>query len=1306
MTDAGIKPRQVLKALKKNNPELQSTPRHLYNLKAKIRQGNISEKSFKSWRPNRSVPVNTTNPLESSSKHNIHPLKVPNLIGGKFVDSQACAIIDVINPATQEVVSEVPLTTYEEFKAAVSAAKQAYPSWRNTPVTTRQRIMFKLQELIRRDIDKLAMNITIEQGKTLKGAQGDVLRGLEVVEHACGMATLQMGEFVPNASNGIDTYCLREPLGVCAGICPFNFPAMISLWMFPIAVTCGNTFILKPSEKNPGYCPYTFGKSSENFKRYIFFWTNKIMLLHESVNWDATHCGAFIYLWNDLKRVKEDQGKENLWQSCLGFLSKHHLGEDRETFQRSLIATKKFLNKLLREIGENGSKPPERPQVENSKKGFLKQKDSILQKSKSSLNGHLLGLFIGILVGSENCWERKKEIRSNLHVSCSVVMGDVKGELFENLYIFKLLIVFLPLLFEKVNKLESRKKRRDQTCFFIVFLLIFLHFLFSFPYDLSLLFLRYKQGFRASMILAALAMEAGLPHGVLNIVHGTNDIVNYICDDDDIKAVSFVGSNTAGMNIYARAAARGKRVQSNMGAKNHAIIMPDASMEATLNALVAAGFGAAGQRCMALSTAVFVGGSIPWEEELVACAKALKVNAGTEPGADLGPVISKEAKDRICRLVQNDVGSGARLVLDGRNIVWSDKERSTLVLMMFPVSTLVNCPRSERYSLSECQVVNSHTLPKLRKASSKSHFWLGRLSESLCLRKHLGLWVIFIFLLFDSNVVAHCLILQACILSCFKVVGMDIYLKRKMHVPGYEYGNFVGPTILCDVTTNMECYKEEIFGPVLLCMKADSLEEAITIVNRNKCSNGASIFTTSGVAARKFQNEVEAGLVGINVPVPVPLPFSSFTGSKLSFAGDLNFCGKAGVQFYTQIKTVAQQWKDLPSRGHLRGCICLKNLIGMTLCSPHLKELKLLHQLLRGFMHLQRPLRGGRRKEEEERRMQCSNTCWASSVHPPGRFFTQSSHHNEDTSCPVVTLPLPSHVKSITSPSNPFVKHCFKLRHSSSYRYSHGSALVVGTTPIREIYKFQQSTQERTVEMDCLLILDKAEIPEGLDDFSVRLVRVSSMVMKKLSGLQSTESVEAIALMRIPTSFFSVNDDTYEKDCRRWFQSPHRILVLDRIQDPGNLGTLLRSAMAFRWGGVFLLSGCCDPFNGKALRASRGASFQLPIVSGSWIHLETLKNEFQMKMIAGHPDSNQKRKPVSPLSQGLADSLADVPLCLVLGSEGSGLSEKSWQLCELVSIPMAGEFESLNVSVAGGIFLYMLQPQNRRVGIGTEIGWL
>lgn len=465
--------------------------------------------------------------------------------------------IDVINPATQEVVSQVPLTTNEEFQSAVSAAKDAFPAWRNTPVTSRQRIMFRLQDLIRKNTDKLAMNITIEQGKTLKDAQGDVFRGLEVVEHACGMATLQMGEYVSNVSNGIDTYSIREPLGVCAGICPFNFPAMIPLWMFPVAVTCGNTFVLKPSEKDPG----------------------------------------------------------------------------------------------------------------------------------------------------------------------------------------------------------------------------------------------------ASMILAELAMEAGLPSGVLNIVHGTHDVVNAICDDDDIRAISFVGSNTAGMHIYSRASAKGKRVQSNMGAKNHGIVLPDANLDATLNALVAAGFGAAGQRCMALSTVIFVGESKSWEEKLVERAKSLKVNAGTDPNADLGPVISKQAKERVCRLVQSGVERGARLILDGRSLV----------------------------------------------------------------------------------------------------------------VPGYEQGNFIGPTILADVTPDMECYKEEIFGPVLICMQSDSLDEAIQIVNRNKYGNGAAIFTSSGAAARKFQTEIEAGQVGINVPIPVPLPFFSFTGSKASFAGDLNFYGKAGVNFYTQIKTVTQQWKDLPA---------------------------------------------------------------------------------------------------------------------------------------------------------------------------------------------------------------------------------------------------------------------------------------------------------------------------------------------------------------------------------------------------------
>ncbi|CAA7038122.1 unnamed protein product [Microthlaspi erraticum] len=474
-------------------------------------------------RPLRPIRILSTSP--ELSTHQPKPPRVQNLIGGSFVDSQSSSFIDVINPATQEVVSQVPLTTSDEFKAAVSAAKQAVSFMeKHTDYYSAARYA-EVSRAYTKNMDKLAMNITTEQRKTLKDAHGDIFCGLEVVEHACGMATLQM--------------------------------AMIPLWMFPVAVTCGNTFVLKPSEKDPG----------------------------------------------------------------------------------------------------------------------------------------------------------------------------------------------------------------------------------------------------ASVMLAELAMEAGLPDGVLNIVHGTNDTVNAICDHEDIRAVSFVGSNTAGMHIYARAAAKGKRIQSNMGAKNHGVVLPDANVDATLNALLAAGFGAAGQRCMALSTVVFVGDSKSWEDKLVERAKALKVTCGTEPDADLGPVISKQAKERICRLIQSAVDDGAKLLLDGRNIV----------------------------------------------------------------------------------------------------------------VPGYEKGNFIGPTILSGVTPDMECYKEEIFGPVLVCMEASSFDEAIDISNRNKYGNGAAIFTSSGAAARKFQMEIEAGQIGINVPIPVPLPFFSFTGNKASFAGDLNFYGKAGVDFFTQIKTVTQQWKDIPT---------------------------------------------------------------------------------------------------------------------------------------------------------------------------------------------------------------------------------------------------------------------------------------------------------------------------------------------------------------------------------------------------------
>jgi len=300
------------------------------------------------------------------------------------------------------------------------------------------------------------------------------------------------------------------------------------------------------------------------------------------------------------------------------------------------------------------------------------------------------------------------------------------------------------------------------------------------------------------MILTEMAEQAGVPAGVLNIVHGTADTVNMICDAPQIRAISFVGSDKAGRHIFARGTAAGKRVQSNLGAKNHATIMPDADKEATINALTAAAFGASGQRCMAISTAVFVGDSYEWVNDIKAKALKLSVNAGHEKGADLGPLISTDSLARVNRLIDSAERQGARIVLDGRN---------------------------------------------------KS-------------------------------------------------------------VPGYPNGNFVGPTIISDVTTDMDCYKEEIFGPVLLCLKVDSLQEAIDFTNRNPQGNGCAIFTSSGAAARKYQYEIDVGQVGINLPIPVPLPFFSFTGSRGSFVGSTHFYGKEGVHFYTQIKTITSNWRQ------------------------------------------------------------------------------------------------------------------------------------------------------------------------------------------------------------------------------------------------------------------------------------------------------------------------------------------------------------------------------------------------------------
>lgn len=475
-------------------------------------------------------------------------------INGQFRESKAKEFVPVINPATQEVVSRAPLTTAQEMQEAVDAASAAFPAWKNVSVSNRARVMFKLQQLIRENTHTLAESITREQGKTLEDAEGDVFRGLEIVEHACGTATLQMGETVENVAKNMDTYSYRQPLGVVAGICPFNFPAMIPLWMFPLAITTGNTMVIKPSERDPG----------------------------------------------------------------------------------------------------------------------------------------------------------------------------------------------------------------------------------------------------ATMILADLAKQAGVPDGVLNVIHGTHDAVNFICDNPTIRAISFVGSNTAGEYIFARGTKNGKRVQANLAAKNHAVVMPDANHDQALNAIVGAAFGAAGQRCMALSTAVFVGESSKWLPDLVARAKGLKVCCGFEKGANLGPLITKQAKERAERLITNAEKEGAKIILDGRGI----------------------------------------------------------------------------------------------------------------KVPGYSNGNFVGPTVISGVTTSMEIYKEEVFGPVLITMNADSLDEAIKIINKNPFGNGTAIFTRSGAAARKFQYEVDAGQVGINVPIPVPLPFFSFTGSRASIRGDLHFYGKQGVQFYTQTKTITSLWKD------------------------------------------------------------------------------------------------------------------------------------------------------------------------------------------------------------------------------------------------------------------------------------------------------------------------------------------------------------------------------------------------------------
>lgn len=301
----------------------------------------------------------------------------------------------------------------------------------------------------------------------------------------------------------------------------------------------------------------------------------------------------------------------------------------------------------------------------------------------------------------------------------------------------------------------------------------------------------------ATMLMAQLLVEeCGLPEGVLQVVHGGKDCVDQICRHADIRAISFVGSSKAGEYIYNEGTKHGKRVQANLGAKNHAVLLEDANRAQVVKAIVGAAFGAAGQRCMALSTLVCVGSTREWVADIVEQASALRVGPGWSPDADLGPLITPQSKDRVEDIITRAVEEGATLRLDGRGL----------------------------------------------------------------------------------------------------------------EVPGYPDGNFVGPTVLSNVRPGNVCYSEEIFGPVLVCLEVDTLEDAMDLINRNPYGNGCALFTGSGAAARRFTHGIDVGQVGINVPIPVPLPMFSFTGSRASILGDLNFYGKTGVHFYTKLKTVTSNW--------------------------------------------------------------------------------------------------------------------------------------------------------------------------------------------------------------------------------------------------------------------------------------------------------------------------------------------------------------------------------------------------------------
>ena len=466
----------------------------------------------------------------------------------------------VWNPATGAAARQVLLASEADVHAAVAAAVAAQPAWADTPPIRRARVMNKFLELMNRHKDTLAAMITAEHGKVFTDAQGEVMRGIDIIEFACGIPQLLKGDHTDQVSTGIDNWTLRQPLGVVAGITPFNFPCMVPCWMFPVALACGNAFILKPSERDPS-----------------------------------------------------------------------------------------------------------------------------------------------------------------------------------------------PGLF-----------------------------------------------------MAELLKEAGLPDGVFSVINGDKVAVDALLTHPDVKALSFVGSTPIAQYIYETGAHHGKRVQALGGAKNHMVVMPDANIEQAVDALIGAAYGSAGERCMAISVAVLVGEVADKIVPLLAeRARALKIKNGMELDAEMGPIVTKEARDRIEGYIGIGVEEGAKLVVDGRG----------------------------------------HT------------------------------------------------------------------------VRGFEDGFFTGGTLFDHVQPSMRIYKEEIFGPVLACVRVPAFADALQLINEHEFGNGVALFTSDGGVAREFSRRVQVGMVGINVPIPVPMAWHGFGGWKKSLFGDMHAYGEEGVRFYTKQKSVMQRWPDSIGKG-------------------------------------------------------------------------------------------------------------------------------------------------------------------------------------------------------------------------------------------------------------------------------------------------------------------------------------------------------------------------------------------------------